>query len=152
MILEGETNDPKRTYYHVSLPSKFPLTKPSTSDKYDVDLSHLDFNISKMTTVIVLHNNQIELQIILFFIIFHCIFNCRLLKLMCVLRKDMWVGNPSHCGIQFTKNPTEVVHDEVKNKAFSKDESRMIILRIFRAMCAWRNGFDNCNSLLSRKP
>ena len=60
MILEGETNDPKRT-----------------SDKHDVDLSRIEFNVTKMTTVIVLRNNQIALQIILIFIIFHSIFNCR---------------------------------------------------------------------------
>ena len=71
---------------------------------------------------------------------------------MCVLRKEVWVGNPTHCGLQFTIFPNEVVHDEVKTKATSKDNSRMIILRIFRAICAWRNGLDNCNSLLSRKP
>ena len=68
---------------------------------------------------------------------------------MFVLRKDVWVGNPSHSGLQSTKFPVDVVCDEVKNKVCSKDKSRRIILRVFRAMCAWRNGFDKCNWLLS---
>ena len=37
---------------------KFLLTKPSTSDKHDIDLSRLDFNIFKMTILFVLSNIQ----------------------------------------------------------------------------------------------
>jgi hypothetical protein len=33
---------------HMSTLSTFPLTRPSTSDKHDNDLSRPDFNISKM--------------------------------------------------------------------------------------------------------
>ena len=41
--------------------------KPSTSDKHDVDLSLLDFNISEMTRVFLLRNNHTALQMILIF-------------------------------------------------------------------------------------
>jgi len=68
------------------------------------------------------------------------------------LKKGRLCWNPRHCGLHFTIFPTEVVHGEVKNKAFSKDKRRMIMLRVLRAMCAWRNGSDNFNSLLSPKP
>jgi hypothetical protein len=46
---------------------KILLTKPSISDKHDIDISFLDFNISKMTRVFVLRNNQTVLQMILIF-------------------------------------------------------------------------------------
>jgi len=50
------------------------LTKPSTSDKHDVDSSRLDFNISKMTRVFVLRTIQTALQKILIFnsLSFYC--------------------------------------------------------------------------------
>jgi len=104
MILEGETNEPKRTYrqaecckqnqsnecLHCRCCQKMKnwrhlpvapiytqitchrhlniiLTKPSTSDKHDIDSSRLDFNISTMTRVFVLHTIQTALQKILIF-------------------------------------------------------------------------------------
>jgi len=46
---------------------KILLTKPSTSDKHDIDSSCLDFNISKMTRTFVLGIIQTALQMILIF-------------------------------------------------------------------------------------
>jgi len=37
---------------------KILITKPSTSDKHDIDLSRLTFNIPKTTKAFVLRNNQ----------------------------------------------------------------------------------------------
>jgi len=51
-------------------------------------------------------------------------------------KKDVSVGNPSHCGLQSTKVPIDVVCDEVKIKVCSQDKSRRIILRVSLAMCA----------------
>ena len=53
---------------------KILLTKPSTSDKRDFDLSRLDFNISKMTRLFVLRNIQTFSQVILIFnyVSFYC--------------------------------------------------------------------------------
>jgi len=50
------------------------ITKPSTSDKHDIDSSRLDFNISTMTRVFVLRNIQTALQKILIFnsLSFYC--------------------------------------------------------------------------------
>ena len=64
---------------------------------------------------------------------------------MCVLRKDVWVGNPNHSGLQFKKFPSDLLHDEVKIEACSKDKSRRIILRVLWVMCALRKDFDNFN-------
>jgi len=113
MILEGETNEPKRTYrqaecckkrqsqeclhcrccqkmkywrqLHVGTiynqiichgQLKILLTKPSTSDKPDIDLSLLVYNINKVTIVFVLRNIQAVLQLIF-------IFNCVILLQIC---------------------------------------------------------------------
>ena len=46
-----------------------------TSDKPGVDLSLLDFNVSKMRRLIVLRNNRIALQMILIFIYLSFYFN-----------------------------------------------------------------------------
>ena len=71
---------------------------------------------------------------------------------MCVLIKDVWVGNPKLSGLQFKKFPSDLVHDEVKTEACSKDKSRKIILRVLWVMCAWRKDFDTFNCLFSCKP
>jgi len=39
---------------------------------------------------------------------------------MCVLIKDVWVGNPKHSGLQFKKFPRDLVQDEVKLKPVLK--------------------------------
>ena len=52
----------------MAMSSKILPTKPSTADTQDLDSSCLAFDISKMSRVFVLRNNQTALQIILIFI------------------------------------------------------------------------------------
>ena len=97
---------------------KILLTKPHTSDKHDVDLSHIACNISKMTRVFVLRNNQTALEVILIFIYvsFHCKISdkCKW-SVFFFLRNYVWVGNPRQSGLQITKIPSVVMYDELRN-------------------------------------
>ena len=55
---------------------------------------------------------------------------------MCVLRKDVWVGNPSHSGLHFKKFPSDLVHDEVKKlKPDLKIEQKVNIDSLLRNVC-----------------
>ena len=67
------------------------------------------------------------------------------MKLMCVLRKDVRVGNPNYSGLQFKKFPSDLVHDEVKIEACSKDKSRITLI-VLREMYVWLKDFDTFNN------
>ena len=69
------------------------LTKPSTSDKRDFDSSRQDFDISKMTRVFVLRNNQTALQMILIFIYVSFYFKLPITVIDIHFKKE-------HCGLE----------------------------------------------------
>jgi len=85
---------------------KILLTKPSTSDKHDIDSSSLAFNISKMTRAFVLRIIQTALKVILIFN--YVSFYCKIAdnwNWYPFQESAHWVRNPSHCGLYFTKFP-----------------------------------------------